>query len=161
MNPQAKLLVRVIMAAVIMFLLSVAAYFGGCEMAGGILAAAQEEGAADIPKLIDWKSEHYYYLVQDTGVAAGIILVLWTVLTHWAPNAGKRAVWAALWLALVVLCMAFPFVINKFDPQMFFDMRIPLLLVACHGIVGYWLGSILVSSDICKYVPPLAAFFRK
>lgn len=161
MNPNAEALVRIAIAALIMFLISVVVYFVGCEMAGGILAAAQGEGVTDIPKLVDWKDEHYYYLVQDTGLLAGLILILWTALTHWAPRTGKRAFWALLWIILIALCVALPFIINKFDPQMLFDLRIPLLFVACYGLVGYWGGSIIVSSDTCKFVPPLAVFVRR
>lgn len=161
MNPKVQAVVHMVMAFVIMAILSVVVYFVGCEaMAKGILAEAQTAGAVDIPKLIDWKEEHYYYLVQDVGVLAGLILMLWSALTHFVPSLGKRAVWVVLGVIVIALCVVMPHVIHELDPQMLYDMKIPALFVVCYFFVGYWFGSIFLSSNWCKYVPPLARFFR-
>ena len=166
MNQQTKALIRLVIAAMIMFLISIAVYFIGGELAKMfILTNAAEAGIENIPTLFDWKND-YYYLVQDMGAVAGVILLLWTALTHWAlrtsssTGVGKRWLWALLGIILAVLCLVIPNIFEKYFHLLIIDMSIPLLFLTCYGIVGYWGGSIFVTSDRYKYTPIFSRFFR-
>lgn len=159
-------LISLVMAIVIMLIASVAAYFIGSQFAKMfILTDAAAAGVADIPMLTDWQ-DYYFYLVQDTGMLATIILLTWTALTHWAlrinssSGVGKRWLWALLGIIVAVLCVAVPLVFEKMYPLLIIDMSIPVLFFICFAVVGYWGGSIIVTSNRYKYTPLFASVFR-
>ena len=154
-NGQKVALIRLALAILIMFLLSVAVYFIGIQLAGGILAGADKNTA-----LSDWKY-YYSWLVIFMGGAAVVILSLWTILSHWILSSigSKRWIWLILGIILAVLCVAIPIFYEKNFPLLVIDMSIPALFLISYFLMGYWAGSIIVTSDKHKYTPFLASFF--
>lgn len=159
-------LMSLIMAILIMLIASVIAYFIGGQFAKMfILTDAAAAGVVDIPTLSDWKN-YYFYLVQDTAILATLILLIWTALTHWglrissSKGVGKRWLWLLLGIIVAVLCVVVPLIFEKIYPLLIIDMSIPVLFLVCFTIVGYWGGSIIVTSNRYKYTPFWASIFR-
>lgn len=168
MNQHAKAFISLFVAAVIMLLLSLVAYYIGNEyLCNTILedfSKANPESSMPTPQ--DWKN-NYSYLVMTMGIIAGVILLLWTALTYWAlstsssTGVGKRWLWMLLGIILIVLCVIFPGIyIEQNKLNLPINMSIPLLFVSCYCLVGYWFGSIIVTSNRYKYTPLLARFFK-
>lgn len=160
MNRQAEAMVHLVMAAVIMAVLSIAAYFIGCQLAGGIIADAAAAGS-EVPNLSDWK-DYYYMLVRNVGLATGAVLLLWTAMSHWilSSSGSKRWIWLVLCFIVAAICIGYPVLFVKSHPLFISDISIPALFFVCYCLLGYWLGSILVTSDKHKYTPLLAGFLR-
>lgn len=172
MNQNSSAIFSLIVGAVIMFLVSVAAYFIGGKMAEMFILVDAQNAGIQPPTLTDWK-DIYYYLVQDTGVAIGIVLLLWTALTHWglrsesSADQGKLWLWLLFGIIVASICVASPFLYQAvysqnipFDGALIIDKRIIVLFCICFGLLGYWGGSIIVTADKYKYTPLLAHFFR-
>lgn len=164
MNSRTETFMHLVIAVVIMLVLSVATYFIGCKIAPSILDDAQKAGVK-VLALSDWKV-YYFYLVLYMGIIAELILLFWTALSHWSlhtsdsSGVGKRGLWVVLGIILATLCVAVPEFYHREYYQMTIDMSIQVLFFVCYCLVGYWGGSILVTSDRYKYTPLLASFLR-
>ena len=174
MNAKTESFVHLIVAVVIMFVVSVIAYYIGVKvLETSILNGAQNAGIK-VLKAVDW-ARYYFYLVLYMGVAASLVLVFWSALTHWILRAsdstgiGKRWLWVTLGIIMAALCVAIPyfyaetygnsgFVIS--ESGLLIDSPIPFLFIACYCLVGYWGGSIFVTSAKYKYTPLFAGFFH-
>ena len=156
MNSQKGALFRLVLAILIMLLLSVAVYFIGIQLAGGILAKADNN-----IKFSNWEY-YYFWLVVFMGGVAAAILFIWTTLSHWILSSigSKRGVWLFLGIILAALCIAVPIFYEKNFPLLVIDMSIPALFLISYFLMGYWGGSIVVTSDKHKYTPFLSSFFR-
>lgn len=176
MNSRTEALVHLVMAIIIMLVLSVAVYYIGGNFIGGDIIAKAEEGVkagildpnkVKIPKLPEWKAQ-YFYLVRYMGIIAGFILILWVALTHWllrpsgSTGQGKRWLWVLLGITLATLCVALPhvFVALLKVPFLIDNVSLQLLFFVCYCLVGYWGGSIFVTSDTYKYTPIFADFLK-
>ena len=169
MNQNAKAFVSLIVAAVIILLVSLAAYYIGSEyLANSILEefkmANPDKNFYNLKEI--WET-NYFNLVLNMGIIAGAILLLWTALTYWALNTssstgvGKRWLWMLLGLILAGVCVVFPTVYQQLHNYTLpTGVSIPVLFVVCYCLVGYWFGSIIVTSDRYKYTPLLARFFK-
>lgn len=164
MNSRTEFITHLVMAIMIMLVISVIAYYiGGNFIGDSIIDEAQTE-----IKLSEWKKD-YFFLVRYMGTIAGFILVLWVVLTHWllrpsdSTSQGKRWLWISLGIILATLCIILPYGYVVFLKNHFLiggGMSLQLLFLICYCIVGYWGGSIFVTSNTYKYTPIFADFFR-
>lgn len=175
MNSRTEALAHLGMAIIIMLAISVVAYYiGGNFIGDSIINKTQSAVNAgtlelrfNIPTLPEWKAQ-YFYLVRYMGIIAGFILILWVALTHWllrpsgSTGQGKRWLWIALGITLATLCVALPhvFVALLKVPFLIDNMSLQLLFFVCYCLVGYWGGSIFVTSDTYKYTPIFAGFFK-
>ena len=168
MDSKTETFVHLIMAIVIMLAISVAAYFAGCKMAEMFILPDAQALGKKIPMGVDWEVE-YRYLVLNMGIIAGVILIIWTILTHCvlrtSDSAGisKRWIWALLGIILAVICVFFPGIYveaNHLSGLLVIDNSIPLLFLVCYCLAGYWGGSIFVTSETYKYTPLFAGFFH-
>lgn len=148
------------MAVMIILIASVAAYFIGSMLSGGILAEAGEAGAR-VMEQPDWMY-YYSWLVLFMGGAAGAVLILWTVLSHWVLSAAgsKRMIWLVFFIISAVLCVAVPIIFEKTYSSFTNDVSIEILFFVCYSLFGYWGGSILVTSEKHRLAPPLAGLVR-
>ena len=175
MNSRTEALAHLVMAIIIMLVLSVVAYYiGGNFIGDSIINKTQNAVNAGtlelkfkIPTLPEWQ-EQYFRLVRYMGIIAGFILILWVALTHWllrpsgSTGQGKRWLWGLFGIMLAALCVAAPYVFMYFfDTKFLIDkMSLQLLFFICYCLVGYWGGSIFVTSDTYKYTPIFADFFK-
>ena len=170
MNQQTKALVSMVVAALIMFIVSVAVYLIGIKFLEPDILA--EYGLISATAIEDWEKS-YFILVRHMGLIAGGILLFWTALTHWVFNTssstgvGKRWFWMLLGIIILAVCALFNFPMGDGQPlltyngQAFKVTRSINLLFGCgYCLFGYWGGSILVTSDNFRYTPLLAFFFR-
>ena len=174
MSSRTETLVHLIMSIIIILVLSVAAYYiGGNFLGQGIIDQAQADIAAGkrdanivILDLPAWKT-YYFSLVMYLGEAAEFILVLWIILTHWllsssgSTGLGKRWLWLFLGIILAALCVTVPFIFTYYlQIPLFDEVSLSALFFVCYCLIGYWGGSIFVTSDTYKYTPIFAGFFR-
>ncbi len=166
MNQNSSAILSLIVGLIIILLISCATYFIGVKMAATMLHSLQQEGNS-VPEPQVWV-HNYFYLVRYMGIAVGIILCMWTALTHWGlrsenpNNQGKLWLWSLFGFIIAVICVLSPQIFSSFYPDysLIVDYRIPLLFFVAYDIFGYWGGSIIVTSDKYKYTPLLARFFR-
>ena len=160
MDSQNEALPHLIIAVVIMLVFSGIAYFAGCKIAAMYYLSGDVKIDAT-----QWEG-YFVYIVVYMGIVAALILLLWTVLTHWAfqySSTGKRGLWAILGLILVGLCVATPEIVKMIfglEEILITDEKIPILFVICYCLFGYWGGSIFVTSERFKNTPLLAGFVR-
>lgn len=175
MNSRTEALVHLIMAIIIMLVISIAVYYIGVKFIGqDLVTQANAAKAAGVPDLPKW-SKSYSYIVLAMGLIATFILFLWIALTHWilrssgSTGQSKRWLWLFLGIILAVLCVSTEYIFMNFgvdiilnagEKFMFAELSIPLLFFVCYCLVGYWGGSIFVTSDAYKYTPIFAGFFR-
>ena len=175
MNSRTEALVHLVMAIIIMLVVSVAVYYIGGNFIGDSIISKTESAVNagtlklnfKIPSHQDW-TDQYFYLVRYMGIIAGFIQILWVVLTHWllrpsgSTGQGKRWLWGLLGIILAILCVALPSVFVELlkVPFLIDSIRIQLLFFICYCLVGYWGGSIFVTSDTYKYTPIFAGFFK-
>ena len=166
MNQNSSAILSLIVGAIIIILVSWATYFIGGKMSIYILDAAQRAGE-QVPEHQVWV-KNYFYLVRYMGIAVGMVLMLWTALTHWGlrsenpNNQGKLWLWLLFGCLIAVMCVVSPIIFSYVYPDysLIVDYRIYLLFFVAYDIVGYWGGSIIVTSDKYKYTPLLSRFFR-
>lgn len=165
---------HLVTAIIIMLVLSLIAYYiGGNYIGNNIITEANNAVAAGtkldytIPNLEKGWKPQYVYLILYMGLTAAFILILWVALTHWllrpsgSTGLGKRWLWGLLGIILAVLCVAGPYIFRYYwNIPCFDDERLSLLFFVCYCLVGYWGGSIFVTSDTYKYTPIFAGFFK-
>ena len=158
MNKHGLAVAKLALGAIIMLLMSLAVYFIGGQLAKGIIA---EAGTRTDTTLVEWKY-FYQWLVIYVGSGATVILLLWTILSHWVLGSlgSKRWIWLFLGLILAAYCVVVPIIYSNQYPMLIIDMSIPILFFVFYFVIGYWLGSIFTTSDKHKYTPLLAGYFH-
>ena len=167
MNQNSSGILSLIVGAVIILLVSVAAYFIGGFLAEKYILVEAQAAGNQVLEITDWQAK-YYYLVQDMGIVTGVILLFWVVLTHWvlrsegSTDQGKRWIWALFAIIVGAMCVIVPFALVKLDSlkELTIDYRIPLLFFVAYDLIGYWFGSIIVTAKLYKHTPLLASLFR-
>ena len=156
MNRPGVAIASLALGAFIIFLMSLAVYFIGGQLAKGIIA----EAGSDI-NLVDWKY-YYQWLVVYMGGIAAVFLLLWTALSHWVLGSlgSKRWIWLLLGAILAAISIAYPIYYDNQSAKFMIDMSIPALFFVFYFVLGYWGGSIFTTSNKHKYTPLLAGFFH-
>lgn len=170
MNRNSPAIVSLIVAALIILIVSAAAYGIGGKLAEMFIFVDAQKAGINPPLPDVWKKS-YAYLVINMGLGVGAVLLLWTALTHWglrsegSRNQGKLWLWLFFEAVVIAICVGGPYLfVNifslSFDNSLLTDYRISVLFFICYGLIGYWGGSIITTSDRYKYTPLLSGFFH-
>lgn len=162
MNRTTKTIVSILGIVVAMAVLSLITYYAGDVLSKSFI------GTTGI-KHSEW-TKLYHGLVVDMGIISGIVLLLWYLLARFVlrvdgvvgaiTGAGKRAIWAVLFAAEVVICFVAPFVYSSMHHSFTVSIVLSLLFIVAYALVGYWLVGIFVTPDAYKYTPLGGMKFR-
>lgn len=166
MNQKTEAIIHLIMAMVIIALLSIAAYYIGVAIEKSYIVGYLADKGEDLT-LSEWE-DLYLKLVLWTGIAVSILLLLWTILTHFvfsihkANDANRRLPWVIFWIITSAACIAIPYFFVYYEKCVkIFDAKTLVLFFVLYCIIGFWGGSIFVTAHQFKYTPPLAGLFRR
>lgn len=169
MNRNNRTVVDILVIFVLMAVISVIVYFGGNE----IVLSSSDSG---LVKAEVWK-EYHSDVVFITGTLAGLVLLGWYVLARFVlkvrqPGDGsKRVLWMAFFGLAAAVSIFVPFVIKLIKADKIsgtgvvlsgnFNIVIPILFFVFYALIGYWVGSLLVTPAPYKYVPVGAKLVKK
>lgn len=160
MTRKTKTILQIFFVLVLMFLLSVIAYYVGSNLARSFLQAGI--GIT----LVQWQ-QHFLRLVAATGFLSSATLLTWYALARFflrldnATSVDKRSIWLTIFAVEIVFCLALPYIFANSDQVLKMAVTIPILFVGLYSILGFWFGSILVTPAPYKYTPIGSSLIRR
>ena len=152
MNRNVRIFRKLAEIFIAIVILTFASYYI-CSLIDGHQLAAASKGMA----YSKWR-DAFFKVTAAAGVTTFICSLIWFVLSHFkfkvtsSKSGGRRSIWAAIAILTAILMSAVTWIYAGYIGIKVSALVLIIFIILFVGI-GYWLMSIVTTSDAFKYTP--------